>query len=142
MQVGVFSFVFQPLLPFEGALDWIVETGATAVEIGSGGYVKENGTPYCTPRALLDDQKKLGSFCRAVAARNLRISALSCHGNPLHPKREIAALHRQDLRDGILLAERIGVKTVSLSPAAPATVTTRGFQTGSTAPGPWISATC
>ncbi len=112
MQVGVFSFVFQPLLPFEGALDWIAETGATAVEIGSGGYVAENGTPYCVPRELLDDPKKLDAFCRAVAARNLTVSALSCHGNTLHPRREIAELHRRDLRDSILLAERIGVRNV------------------------------
>ena len=41
MQVGVFSFVFQPILSFEQALDWIAETGATMVEIGSGGYVAE-----------------------------------------------------------------------------------------------------
>ena len=33
MKVGVFSFVFQELLPFEGALDWIAGVGAEAVEI-------------------------------------------------------------------------------------------------------------
>ena len=30
MKVGVFSFVFQDLLPFEGALDWIAGVGAEA----------------------------------------------------------------------------------------------------------------
>jgi sugar phosphate isomerase/epimerase len=112
MRVGVFSFVFQNLLPFEKALDWIAEVGATAVEFGSGGYVNELGTPYCTPRELLDDTKKLDGFCRSVAAHGLTISALSCHGNPLHPRQEIAARHRQDIRDSILLAQRIGVQNV------------------------------
>jgi hypothetical protein len=62
MQVGVFSFVFQPIISFEQALDWIAETGATMVEIGSGGYVAENGKPYCIPRDLLDSPAKLKKF--------------------------------------------------------------------------------
>ncbi len=112
MQVGVFSFVFQPLIPFEKALDWIAETGATMVEIGSGGYVAENGKPYCVPRELLDSPAKLKKFRKAIESRKLSISALSCHGNPLHPNKEIAALHDQDIRDSILLARELGVKTV------------------------------
>lgn len=112
MQIGVFSFVFQPLLSFEEALDWIAETGATMVEIGSGGYVAENGKPYCVPRELLDSPAKLRAFRQAVESRHLGISALSCHGNPLHPNKQIAALHDQDLRESILLARELGVKTV------------------------------
>lgn len=112
MQVGVFSFVFQPLIPFEVALDWIAETGATMVEIGSGGYVAENGKPYCVPSDLLQNKKKLKKFRKAVEERELGISALSCHGNPLHPNKKIAALHDQEMRDSILLARELGVKTV------------------------------
>lgn len=112
MQVGVFSFVFQPLIPFEKALDWIAETGATMVEIGSGGYVAENGKPYCVPGELLKSSPKLKKFRKAVQARGLAISALSCHGNPLHPNQEIAALHDKDLRESILLAAELGVKAV------------------------------
>ena len=112
MQVGVFSFVFQDLLPFEGALQWIAESGATSVEIGSGGYVAELGTPYCTPRELLADASKLAGFRSAIAKHGLEISALSCHGNPLHPQEKVAALHRQDLNDSILLAQELGVRTV------------------------------
>lgn len=112
MQVGVFSFVFQPIIPFEKALDWIAETGATMIEIGSGGYVAENGTPYCVPHELLDSPAKLKKFRRAVEARHLTISAFSCHGNPLHPNLEVAALHDRDLRDSILLAAELGVKNV------------------------------
>lgn len=112
MQIGVFSFVFQPLIPFEKALDWIAETGATMVEIGSGGYVAENGKPYCVPAELLAAPAKLKKFRRAIEARDLGISALSCHGNPLHPNAEIAALHDRDLRESIQLAEELGVKTV------------------------------
>ena len=41
MKVGVFSFVFQDLLKYDQALDWIAGVGAEAVEVGSGGYVAE-----------------------------------------------------------------------------------------------------
>ena len=59
MKVGVFSFVFQDLLPFEKALDWIAGVGAEAVEIGSGGYVAELGESYCKPKELLAAQSCL-----------------------------------------------------------------------------------
>lgn len=112
MQVGVFSFVFQNLLPFEGALDWIAAAGATSVELGSGGYVAELGTPYCKPEELLHDSSRLQEWGDAITSRGLSISALSCHGNPLHPQEEIAARHRKDITDSILLAEQLGVNTV------------------------------
>lgn len=112
MQVGVFSFVFQEILGYERALDWIVEAGATAVEIGTGGYVAQLGKPYCKPRELLENADKLNEFRRACESRGLLISALSCHGNPLHPQREVAVAHDRDMRDSIELAERLGVGTV------------------------------
>jgi len=42
----------------------------------------------------------------------LEISALSCHGNPLHPNSDIANRHRQDFRDTVRVAEKIGVRRV------------------------------
>lgn len=112
MKVGVFSFVFQDLLSFDDALDWIAGTGAEAVEIGSGGYVAELGESYCQPAALLADAGKLRSWRQKVADRGLEISALSCHGNPLHPNPAIANLHRQAFRDTVRVASQIGVRRV------------------------------
>ena len=59
MKVGVFSFVFQDLLSYDDALDWIAGTGAQAIEVGSGGYVAELGESYCKPAELLEDENKL-----------------------------------------------------------------------------------
>jgi sugar phosphate isomerase/epimerase len=112
MKVGVFSFVFQDLLPFHQALDWIAGVGAEAVEIGSGGYVAELGESYCKPAELLADPEKLTQWKQVVDDHGLEISALSCHGNPLHPDLEIAKLHRQEFRDTVLVAEKIGVRRV------------------------------
>jgi len=112
MKVGVFSFVFQDLLSFDEALDWIAGTGAEAIEIGSGGYVAELGESYAKPAELLGDVKLLDEWKKKVDDRGLEISALSCHGNPLHPDESIANHHRDDFRNTVLLAEKIGVRRV------------------------------
>lgn len=112
MKVGVFSFVFQDLLKYDQALDWIAGVGAEAVEVGSGGYVAELGESYCKPADLLADEQKLSEWKKKAADRGLEISALSCHGNPLHPNAEIARRHRQEFRDTVRVAEKIGVRRV------------------------------
>ncbi|RME84579.1 MAG: sugar phosphate isomerase/epimerase [Caldilineae bacterium] len=112
MKVGVFSFVFQDLLSFDEALDWIAGVGAEAVEIGSGGYVAELGESYCKPAELLADRSRLRAWKKKVEDRGLEISALSCHGNPLHPDESIARRHREDFRDTVRVAAEIGVRRV------------------------------
>lgn len=112
MKVGVFSFVFQDLLSFDDALDWIAGVGAEAVEIGSGGYVAELGESYCKPAELLADDKLLKTWKQKVTDRGLEISALSCHGNPLHPNTYVASRHRQEFRDTVRVAEKLGVQRV------------------------------
>ena len=112
MKVGVFSFVFQDLLPFDQALDWIAGVGAEAVEIGSGGYVAELGESYCKPRELLEDPKKLLEWKQTIDDHGLEISALSCHGNPLHPDPQVAELHQEEFRSTVLVAEKLGVRRV------------------------------
>jgi len=67
MKVGVFSFVFQDLLNYDQALDWIKDVGAEAVEVGSGGYVAELGESYCKPTELLADEKKLAEWRKKAA---------------------------------------------------------------------------
>lgn len=136
MQVGVFSFVFQEILGYEGALDWIVEAGATAVEIGTGGYVAQLGTPYCRPQELLESDAKLSEFRRACESRGLMISALSCHGNSLHPRREVREAHDRDLRNTIELAERLGVESVVTFSGCPGDSDTAQYPNWVTCPWP------
>ncbi|TDQ41705.1 sugar phosphate isomerase/epimerase family protein [Aureibacillus halotolerans] len=108
MKLGVFSVLFQDK-PLEEALDIIAKNGLDAVEIGTGGYP---GNAHCNPAELLADASKLDAFKQAVESRGLEISALSCHGNPLHPTKETADKFHQDFHDTVLLAERLGVKNV------------------------------
>jgi len=108
MKVGVFAVLFAQR-PFEEALDYIKQAGCEAVEIGCGGYP---GSSHCDPAALLKDDRARQRFRDAVASRGLEISALSCHGNPLHPNETIAKEHDAAFRDTVRLAKEIGVETV------------------------------
>ena len=108
MKIGVFAVVFGSK-PFEETLDYLVEAGLEAVEIGTGAYP---GDAHCHPQALLHDSKKLKAFREAVTRRGLVISALSCHGNPLHPDRKIAKAHHDTFVDTVALAKKLDVATV------------------------------
>lgn len=108
MKLGVFTVLFGDR-PLEEALDTIVKNGVEAVEIGTGGYP---GDAHCKPAELLEDAGKLRRFQEAIEKRGLEISAFSCHGNPLHPNKEIARKHHEQFENTVLLAERCGVETV------------------------------
>lgn len=108
MKLGVFAVLFGDR-PLEEALDLIVENGVEAVEIGTGGYP---GDAHCNPAELLANPEKLNGFREAIESRGLEISAFSCHGNPLHPTKEIALKHHEQFQNTVRLAERLGVQTV------------------------------
>ena len=108
MKVGVFIVLFAQR-PFEEALDYAKAAGCGAVEIGCGGYP---GGSHANAAELLADDAKLRAFKEAVDGRGLEISALSCHGNPLHPDAAIARAHDQDYRNTVQLAQKLGVTNV------------------------------
>jgi sugar phosphate isomerase/epimerase len=108
MKIGVFTVLFSQR-PLEETLDYVKAAGCEAVEIGVGGYP---GAAHADAAALLEDEGKRKQLLDAVTSRGLEISALSCHGNPLHPKAEIAQAHDRDYRNAVKLAQQLGVDTV------------------------------
>lgn len=108
MKLGVFTVLFGGT-PFEEMLDYVAGLGLEAVEIGTGAYP---GNAYCNPEALLADAKKLDAFREAIRSRGLVVSALSCHGNPLHPQRERAQADHDVFVSTLELARRLDVGTV------------------------------
>ena len=108
MKLGVFTPILGNL-PFETMLDTLQGWGVQAVELASGGYV---GNAHCKPAELLADDAARQQFSDAVEKRGLMISALSCHGNPLHPNESIAQAHHQAWQDTVKLAQKLGVQTV------------------------------
>jgi sugar phosphate isomerase/epimerase len=108
MKIGVFTVLFGQK-PFEEMLDYVVDLGLGAVEIGTGGYP---GNVYCNPARLLASDRKLNAFKEAIARRGLTISALSCHGNPVHPHAPTARAHDQAFLETVELAAKLGVQQV------------------------------
>ncbi len=115
MKLGVFSVLFAQK-SLEEALDYIAASGLGAVEIGTGGYP---GKAHADPAVLLADEGKLKAFKQAVESRGLIISALSVHGNPLHPQKEIAKEFHDDLIQTIELAQRLEVPVVNTFSGCP-----------------------
>ena len=95
--------------PLADVLSHFRDLGVEMVEIGCGGYP---GKAHCDPDVLLNDEDKLEEFRGLFAEYGIGICALSCHGNAVHPNKEIAAAFDRDFRNCVLLAEKLGVDTI------------------------------
>ncbi|NDI36327.1 sugar phosphate isomerase/epimerase family protein [Chengkuizengella sediminis] len=115
MKLGVFSVLFAQK-SLEETLDYIQAKGLEAIEIGTGGYP---GKAHCDPDVLLEDEKKLNDFKQLVSSRGIEISALSVHGNTLHPQKDIAKGYHDDLIKTIDLAHKLQVKVVNTFSGCP-----------------------
>lgn len=93
----------------EEALKFLSERGVQAVEIGCGG---SPGKVHLDPKNYLDKPEKQQELKDLLAKYNMEISALSCHGNGVHPNPEIAKTDTESFEDTVRLAEQLGVKTV------------------------------
>ncbi len=103
-------------MPLKEACAFLSQNGVQMIEIGCGGYP---GTAHCDPEVLLNDEEKLAEFIQTIKEYNLEISALSCHGNMVHPVKEIAGKFDDNLTNAILLAEKLGVPVVNTFSGCP-----------------------
>ncbi len=93
MKIGLFLALFHDR-SLEEALCAAKAAGSEAVEIATTG---RHDDPNLAERA---------------AGHGLEVSALSCHGNPLHPDGAVAAHADREFRRTVRLAAEIGVETV------------------------------
>ena len=100
----------------EETLSVLKPLGVQMVELGCGGYP---GKDHCNPELLLSDEKALQNFKNVLAKYEMPISALSCHGNPIHPNKDLAAMYDKDIRNGILMAEKLGVHQINTFSGCP-----------------------
>ncbi|MER3466999.1 MAG: xylose isomerase, partial [Armatimonadota bacterium] len=70
----------------EEALDLAAQQGIEAVELGAGGYP---GSAHLDVERMLTSSSERKRLLNAVRDRGMIISALSCHGNPLHPQKRL-----------------------------------------------------
>lgn len=115
MKLGVLTVLYADR-PLEAVLDRVVELGLDAVELGTGNYP---GDAHCPAEELLADHARARALRRSVTDRGLEISALSCHGNPLHPRREIADAHHAVWGRTLELCELLEVDVVNTFSGCP-----------------------
>ena len=108
MKLGVFNPILYGM-SFEDAMKYLSDNGVQAVEIGCGGFP---GKTHCDPAVLLNDEEKLEQFKAVLEKNHLEISALSTHGNAVHPDPEVAKKFHDDFVGAVLLAEKLGVKRI------------------------------
>jgi sugar phosphate isomerase/epimerase len=109
MKLGLFTPVFgrltqQEMLAKVRALDNI-----QALELGTGGWP---GSDHLDVDSLLDNDSCASAFKQQIADAGLTISALSCHGNPLHPDRQTAKSYDDQFRKTVCLARKLDVPVV------------------------------
>jgi sugar phosphate isomerase/epimerase len=108
VKLGVMTVLYQDL-PLEEALDRVAAMGVQAVELGTGNYP---GNHHCNPDDLLDAPESAQELRRQIEKRRLMISALSAHGNPLHPDEDVASAAHDTWRKTVRLASLLEVPVV------------------------------
>src|SRR5947209_6366401 len=107
MRVGCFT----PLLstfPLEKVFEKLKGLNITTVELGTGNYP---GDPHCK-LSMLKNGKELKEFKKKLDDNGFSISALSCHGNPLHPDPAIRKGYQETSKATVHLASKLGVPVV------------------------------
>jgi sugar phosphate isomerase/epimerase len=107
MRVGVFTPLLSQL-PLTAVLKKLAALQITTVELATGNYP---GDAHCKI-SMLEDAQALAQFKKVLADHGVSISALSCHGNALHPDKNVAQQHREVSRKTILLAEKLGIQVM------------------------------
>ena len=108
MKIGLLTVLFADKT-LEETLTYAKSVGCDMVEIGAGNYP---GTCHCPVDDLLASNAKVAEYKAKFADAGIEISALSCHGNPLHPDDAVATDHHSGWRKALRLAEKLGIPRV------------------------------
>ncbi len=108
MKLGFLTVMFGDM-PLKEVFDATRPLGLEAVEIGTGNYPGDAHAPL---QELLKSKPKRDELLALIKGEGLILSALSCHGNCLHPDDAFAKKSQQVQTDTIKLAEMLGVGVV------------------------------
>jgi len=109
MKLGLFTPVFGKLRVKDMLAKVRSFDKITAIELGTGAWP---GSDHVDLDACLTDKNRACELRKMIADAGLIISALSCHGNPLHPDAALAKKDDELFRKTVLLAERLEVPVV------------------------------
>ena len=109
MKLGLFTPVFAKL----GVKDMLAKVRSlekvSAIELGTGAWP---GSDHVDVDTYLKDKGRASDFRKMICDAGLTISALSCHGDPLHPNATRAKTDDEIFRKTVQLAEQLEVPVV------------------------------
>jgi len=107
MKLGVFTVPLHNKT-LEETLQYLSGLGVQTVEIGAGGYP---GSKHLDITEIINGNGA-EEVLHLLSKYNMSISAISVHGNPVHPNKEIAKKFHDEFLDAVLVCEKLGVDTV------------------------------
>lgn len=108
MELSVMSPVLNQM-GLEESLAYLSGLGVDSLEIGAGGYP---GKAHLDPKEYLANPEKAEELKALLKKYNIKLSAVACHGNPVHPNKETAARFREEFVDAMKVAVMLGVDTI------------------------------
>lgn len=115
MKLGVFTSSLGDR-SLKETCEFLAERGVQMVEIGCGGFA---GGAHCDAKELLADEKKREIFSDTIRNYGLEISALSAHGNMVHPNPETAHRFEEVFDNAVLLAEKLDIHVINAFSGCP-----------------------
>ncbi|MFP4005290.1 MAG: sugar phosphate isomerase/epimerase family protein [Candidatus Hadarchaeia archaeon] len=109
MKVGVLTVLFGDK-PLSEILEYLSEKDVEAIELPGGGF---SSSGHFSTEEVLEDEEKQNEILDLVDDHDMEISAISSHGNPLHPQEEKAKSDDKVLRKSIELADKMNVDVVN-----------------------------
>ncbi len=105
MKIGLFTALFGDK-SLDETLDIVSGLGIGAIELGAGAYP---GASHMDVDELLSSSSARTSFLKKIDAKGLVVSALSVHGNAIHPNKAIAKEHHAAFVKGVELSAALGI---------------------------------
>jgi len=108
MNLSVMSPVLNSM-GLEDAIKYLSGLGVDSLELGAGGYP---GKAHMDPEDFLAHPEKIEELKNILDKYNMKISAIACHGNPVHPNKETAMKFHNDFVAAMKVAVALGVETI------------------------------
>lgn len=108
MNLSVMSPVLNNM-GLEDALKYLSSLGVDSLELGAGGYP---GKAHMDAADYLAHPEKIEALKKMLDKYNMKLSAIACHGNPVHPNKETAKRFHDEFVAGMKVAVALGVDTI------------------------------
>lgn len=108
MKLSVMSPVLNSM-QLEEALAYLSSLGVDSLELGGGGYP---GKALMDAEDYLAHPEKIEALKALLAKYHMTLSAIACHGNPVHPNKAEAERFHREFVASMKVAVKLGVDTV------------------------------